>query len=166
VLVLDLMMPGLSGLEVLRRMKTQATSPPIVVVSMHETLAYVHEAMRHGAMGYVLKQAPAEEILRAIRAVRRGERYLSPPLSFDALAEYESRAESSEADPLDSLSPREREVLQLAAEGLTNGEIGDRLGIGRRTVETHRANLIRKLAIASHADLVKLAVRCGLVTLD
>lgn len=164
VLVLDLMMPGLGGLEVARQMKERAPSTKVIVLSMHANDAYVVEALRNGASGYVLKQAEARALVDAIRAVRGGGRYLSPPLSEEKLERWEHDAKAGPFDPYDTLSTREREVLQLAAEGLTSAAIGERLAIGKRTVETHRANLIRKLGIKSQAELVRYAIRRGLVT--
>ena len=164
VLVLDLMMPGLNGLEVARQLDKRAPSTKVVILSMHANEAYVVEALRAGAAGYVLKQSPGNELGQAIRAVMTGRRYLSPPLSDEVLRRFEERMTSAALDPYETLSGREREVLQLAAEGLTNAEIGKRLDIGKRTVETHRANLIRKLDLKSHADLVKYAIRRGLIT--
>jgi len=166
VLVLDLMMPGLNGLEVLRLLRGRTPPLATVVLSMHESDSYVAEALRHGASAYVLKQSPASELVHAIRTVAAGGRYLSPPLSQERVADYERRSKSATLDPFDTLSGREREVFQLAAEGLTNSEIATRLSIGRRTVETHRANLIRKLGLKSQADLVRLAVKRGLLTSD
>jgi DNA-binding NarL/FixJ family response regulator len=163
VLVVDLMMPGIGGLEVVRQIHNKHPDIRIAVLSMHNNEAYVVEALRNGASAYVLKQAPGRALVEAIRAIAAGNRYLSPPLSEQKIAEYELRTRAATVDPYDTLSTREREVLQLAAEGLTNAEIGDRLSIGKRTVETHRANLIRKLDLKSQADLVKFAVRRGLV---
>ena len=160
VLLLDVMMPGLNGLEVLRLLKGRVRT---VVLSMHSSIAYVSEALRHGAAGYVLKTSPASELVSAIRSVVAGGRYLSPPLDEAQVAEHDRRSRSATIDPFETLSAREREVFQLAAEGLTNAEIGERLTIGRRTVETHRANLIRKLGLKTQADLVRLAVRRGLL---
>ena len=166
VLVLDLMMPGLNGLEVARQMRDRAPSTRVIVLSMHSNDAYVVEALRNGAAGYVLKQAEARALVDAIRAVRAGGRYLSPPLSEDKLARWETDAKAAPFDPYDTLSTREREVLQLAAEGLTSAAIGERLTIGKRTVETHRANLQRKLGVKTQADLVRFAVKKGLVGVD
>jgi DNA-binding NarL/FixJ family response regulator len=163
VLVVDLMMPGLNGLEVVRQVRGRWPGLQVAVLSMHANEAYVVEALRNGAAAYVLKTAPARELVQAIRAIAAGGRYLSPPLCDAKIAEYEARTRSARLDPYDTLSPREREVLQLAAEGLTNAEIGGRLSIGKRTVETHRANLIRKLDLKSHAELVRFAVKRGLV---
>jgi DNA-binding NarL/FixJ family response regulator len=127
----------------------------------------VAEAMRNGASGYVVKQANARALVYAIRAVMEGVHFLSPPLSEERIErlQMESSKETT-LDPYEMLSKREREVMQLAAEGLTSAQIGDRLMIGRRTVETHRANLQRKLGVKSHSDLVKLAVKKGLVGVD
>jgi two-component system, NarL family, response regulator NreC len=166
ILVLDLMMPGLNGLEVARQVQANAPSTKVIVLSMHANDAYVAEAMRNGAAGYVLKQSEARSLVDAIRAVRGGARYLSPPLSEEKLARWQQDAKAAPVDLYDTLSTREREVLQLAAEGLTSAEIGGRLNIGKRTVETHRANLQRKLGLKSHAELVRLAVKKGLVGVD
>lgn len=166
VLVVDLMMPGLSGLEVVRQIGSKHRDTKIVVLSMHPSEAYVVDAFRGGASAYVLKQAPGPELVRAIRAVAAGERYLSPPLTLDKLDAYEAKTRSASVDSYETLSLREREVLQLAAEGLTNVEIGKRLSIGKRTVETHRANLIRKLSLGSQADLVRYAIKKGLLTVE
>ena len=164
VLVLDLMMPGLNGLEVARQLEKRVPSTRVVILSMHANEAYVVEALRAGASGYVLKQSPGNEVGQAIRAVMSGKRYLSPPLSDEVLRRFEERMNAAALDPYDTLSGREREVLQLAAEGLTNADIGKRLDIGKRTVETHRANLIRKLGLKSHAELVRYAVKRGLLS--
>ena len=166
VLVLDLMMPGLNGLEVARQVHDRAPATKVIVLSMHANDAYVVEALRNGASGYVLKQADARALVDAIRAVRAGARYLSPPLSEEKLERWRKDAKAAPLDPYDTLSTREREVLQLAAEGLTSAEIGSRLKIGKRTVETHRANLQRKLNLRTQADLVILAVKRGLVGVD
>jgi DNA-binding NarL/FixJ family response regulator len=166
VLVVDLMMPGLGGLDVVRQIHARHPGVRIAVLSMHANEAYVVEALKNGASAYVLKQAPARALVEAIRAIAAGGRYLSPPLSDEKIAEYERRTRAATVDLYDTLSTREREVLQLAAQGLTNAEIGERLTIGKRTVETHRANLIRKLDLKSQADLVRFAVRRGLVSAD
>ena len=166
VVVLDLMMPGLGGLEVARQLRDRAPATKVIILSMHSNDAYVVEALRNGAAGYVLKQAEARALVDAIRAVRGGGRYLSPPLSEDKLARWETDAKAAPFDPYDTLSTREREVLQLAAEGLTSAAIGERLAIGKRTVETHRANLQRKIGVKTQADLVRFAVKRGLIGVD
>jgi DNA-binding NarL/FixJ family response regulator len=164
VLVVDLMMPGLGGLEVVRQIHQKHAEVRIAVLSMHANEAYVVEALKNGASAYVLKQAPARALVEAIREIAAGRRYLSPPLTEEKIAEYQQRTKAATVDLYDTLSTREREVLKLAAEGLTNAEIGERLNIGKRTVETHRANLIRKLDLKSQADLVRFAIHRGLVT--
>ncbi len=165
VLVLDLMMPGLNGLEIARQVRDRAPSVRVLVLSMHSHDAYVVEALRNGVAGYVLKEAEVDGLVDAIRAVRRGERYLSPALA-DEIVRWQEDAKAAPLDPYDTLSKREREVLQLAAEGHTSAAIGERLTIGKRTVETHRANLQRKLGVRTQADLVRFAVKKGLVGVD
>ena len=165
VVVLDLMMPGRSGLDVTRDLAQHPDRPPVLILSMHESEAYVFEALRSGAAGYVLKQAPAAELALGIRAVASGVRYLSPPLTERALEAYVRRA-GGEPDPYDTLTAREREVLALAAEGHSNAEIATRLFISRRTVETHRARAMHKLGLRSHVELVLFGVRRGIVAED
>jgi len=161
VLVVDLMMPGVGGLEVMRQVGRRVPGTRFVVLSMYANEAYVVEALRSGAMGYVLKDTGAEELVRAIRHVAQGGRYLSPPLSESSLEAYLERVRGGGAE--DTLTPREREVLQLAAEGRSNAEIAERLFISPRTAETHRANLMRKLGLHSQAELIHYAFQSGLV---
>lgn len=158
VVVLDLMMPGRSGLDVTRELVQHPDPPRVLILSMHESEAYVFEALRCGAAGYVLKQAPAAELALGIRAVASGGRYLSPSLTARALDAYVRRA-AGEPDPYDTLTAREHEVLVLAAEGHSNADIATRLFISRRTVETHRARAMHKLGLRSHVELVLFAVR-------
>ncbi|HJZ88523.1 MAG TPA: response regulator transcription factor [Polyangia bacterium] len=166
VLVLDLMMPGLNGLEVTRQLKQRLPETRVVVLSMHASEAYVSEALRGGAWAYVLKKSQAKELVTAIREVVAGRRYLSPPLSEQGIESWQSKARAAALDPFETLTQREREVLQLAAEGQTNVEIGERLRIGKRTVETHRASLMRKLALRSQADLIRYALRRGIISVE
>ena len=163
VLVVDIVLPGLGGLEVTRRVRHRAPRTRVVVLSMYATEAYVIEALRHGASAYVVKDASATELLRAVRAAAAGERYLSPPLSEKTIEAYLERAKTRPLDLYDTLTTREREVLHLAAEGHGNPQIAARLDIGVRTVETHRANLMRKLALHSQTDLVRFALARGLL---
>jgi DNA-binding NarL/FixJ family response regulator len=162
VVVLDLMMPRRSGLEVTRQLSEQPSGPPVLILTMHDSEAYVVEAMRSGAAGYALKQAPAGELARGIRAVAAGMRYLSPSLSQRAVDVYVRRAEGRSA-PQDALTARERQVLRLAAEGHSNAEIAARLFISRRTVETHRARAMKKLGLRSHVELAVYALRQGIL---
>jgi len=166
VLVVDLMMPGLGGLEVIRRVTHAASQTRVVVLSMHANEGYVLEALRNGATGYVLKDATAGELVEAVREVAAGRRYLSRALSRRAIEAYAQKAREAPVDAYDTLTTREREVLHLAAEGHTSGEIGERLDISPRTAETHRANLMRKLGLRTQTDLIRFAAQRGIVPLD
>lgn len=163
VLVLDLMMPSLSGLEVTRQVCRRVPKTRVIILSMHANEAYVLEALRHGAMGYVLKETSAAELVRAVREVVAGRRYLSAPLSERAIEAYIQKASEGILDPYETLTTREREVLHLAAEGHTNAEIAARLTISPRTVEVHRANMMRKLGLRTQTDLIRYALRRGIL---
>jgi DNA-binding NarL/FixJ family response regulator len=166
VLVLDLMLPGLGGLDVAREAARRWPRTRTVVLSMHANEAYVVEALRAGAAGYVLKDESAGELVRAIRAAAAGRRHLSSLISEEALRAYEARATERLADPYDALTLREREVLRLTAEGHSGAEVARRLFISPRTVETHRANLMRKLGVRNQKELVRFAVRRRLLRGD
>jgi DNA-binding NarL/FixJ family response regulator len=161
ILVADLMMPGLGGLEVTRRVAKHCPQTRVVVLSMHANESYVLEALRNGALGYVLKNAGAEELVRAIHEAAAGRRYLSPPLSDRAVESYARRAAEGGQDPYGALTAREREVFHLAAAGQGNKEIAKQLGISPRTAETHRANLLRKLGLKGQTELVRFAIERG-----
>ncbi len=162
VLLLDLMMPGLNGLEVIRRLRQRVPGTRIVVLSMHANEAYVLEALRNGASAYVLKSGSSATVVKAAREVLSGRRrYLSPPLSEAAVRAYEEKTKGGALDIYETLTSREVEVFQLATVGCGNPEIADRLSIGVRTVETHRANLLRKLGLSSQTELVHYALRRG-----
>ncbi|HYQ88251.1 MAG TPA: response regulator transcription factor [Candidatus Binatia bacterium] len=164
VLVVDLMMPGLSGFDVTRRVTKRLPKTRVVILSMYSSEAHVAEALRSGAMAYVLKDASAEDLVNAIREAAAGRRFLSAPFSNDLIETYLNRPEG--IGPYDTLTPREREVLHLVAEGLTSGEIAGRLFISPRTAESHRANLMRKLGLRSRTDLVRFAFQRGIVPLE
>ena len=166
VLVLDLMMPGLNGLEVARRVSQRTPQTRIVILSMYASEAYVLEAMKNGAAGYVLKDSTAADLVKAIREVAAGRRYLSSPLSERAIEVYIESAKATTFDLYDTLTTREREVFQMVVEGRTNAEIAARLIISPRTVETHRANLTRKLGLRTQTELVRYALRRGILSLD
>jgi DNA-binding NarL/FixJ family response regulator len=166
VVVLDLQLPGLSGLDVARDAAKVSPATRVVILSMHASEAYVAEALRVGVAGYVLKEATTSDLVRAVRAVTSGHRYLSPPLSVRSVEAWIERVSATSLDPLQVLTNREREVFRLVAEGLTSGQIAARLGISSRTVETHRAKIMRKLGLHSQADLVRYAVRVGLTPLE
>lgn len=163
VMVLDLMMPGLNGLEVTRKVQNKTK---VLILSMHSNEAYVLEALQNGAYGYVLKDSTAEELIQAVHEVSRGKRYLSPPFSERAIAAYIQRTQSSEMDPYDTLTTREREVLLLVAEGRNTGEISQALSISPRTVEGHRASVMHKLNLHSQAEMIRFALRRGILPID
>lgn len=162
LLFLDLSMPRLHGLEALRQVRTASPHTKVLVLSMHNDEPYVIEALRAGAMAYILKGSESTEIARAIAEVVAGRRYLSAPLSERAIAALTSQT-PDQADPLNGLTPREREVLSLAAEGLSTTEMAEKLFISPRTAETHRTNLMQKLGLQSQTDLVRFAIRKGLI---
>jgi two-component system, NarL family, response regulator NreC len=167
ILVTDLVMPGLSGLEVARQIRQRGLPTQVIILSMHAKEAYILEALQNGAAGYVLKESSAAELVRAVREVAAGRRYLSPPLSEPAIEAYLQRAQATGSpDPYSSLTSREREVLHLAAEGHTSAEIARRLFISTRTVETHRANVLHKLGLRSHADMIRYALQRGILPMD
>lgn len=166
VLVLDLMMPGLNGLEVIQQVRKQSQETHIVILSLHANEGYVLEALRAGAMAYVLKEAADREVIQAIRQVVSGKRYLSAVFSERAIEIYSHKAESVVIDPYDMLSAREKEVLQLAAEGHTSAEIAARLFISPRTVEAHRARLMSKLKLHGPIDLIRYALRRGILPME
>jgi len=163
VLIIDMMMPQLNGLEVIRQVAQLSPQTRAIVLSMHSNEGYVLEALRHGAAGYVLKQSNMEELVKAVRTVMNGLAYLSLELSQRAIESYREKAENSFKDAYDTLTNREREVLQLAAEGRTNAEIAERLVISQRTVEMHRGNLMRKLNLNNQTELVRYALWRGIL---
>ena len=164
ILIVDMMMPGLLGLEVARRTKQISPATKVIVLSMYDAESYVMEALKIGAVGYVLKKSSSQELVLAIRQALAGNFYLSPSLNERALEAYMLRSEASRGDdPYESLTDREREVLQLAAEGSSNPQIAEKLSISARTVEMHRGNLLKKLGLKSQTDLVKYAVKRGMI---
>ncbi len=166
VLMVDLMMPGLSGLEVTRQVRRRSPKTRIVILSMYDNEAYVGEALRGGVSAYVLKKSTADELVYAIRQVLAGSLYLSPPLNERAIEAYLQKLGEATQDPYDTLTPREQEVLHLAAEGLSNGEIAARLSLSPRTIEMHRANLMHKLHLQNQSELVRYALQRGILSLE
>jgi two-component system, NarL family, response regulator NreC len=165
VLVIDLMMPGLTGLEVVRQTKKISPETRMIILSMYSDEAYVLEALKSGAMGYVLKGANPTDLVQGVHEVLAGRRYLSAPLSERAIEVYIQRGkEAIGGDPYDALTTREREVLQLAVNGLTNHGIAAALTISSRTVEIHRANMMHKLGLRHQVDLMRFALRRGLLS--
>jgi DNA-binding NarL/FixJ family response regulator len=163
VLVLDLMMPGLSGLEALRILRERSARTRVVILSMHGSISFVAQALQNGATGYVLKDSSEENLVRAVKEAAAGRRFLSPPITEIAIHTYIEQSQAGSFDPHDTLTPRQREVLQLAAEGKTNAEIAARLNISQRTVENHRAALMQRLGLQNHTELIRHAIRHGLI---
>ena len=161
VLVLDLTMPGTDGFEVLRQVKATLPGMKVLVLTMHADAEYVARAVQDGADGYLLKDSAVQDLVAAIEAVQAGRAYYSPPVQRE-LSEL-LRAHSAPPRPMDTLTEREREVLRLVVKGLSTKEIATQLDISTRTVETHRANLMRKLNLKSVALLTQFAIREGLV---
>lgn len=159
VIVMDVAMPELNGIEATRRVAGLSPRSRVLALSMHKDSVYVREILRAGARGYLLKDAIASDLLAAVRAVARGEGYLSPGVSDAVLNDYRRHV----TDPIDLLSSREREVLQMIAEGKTNKEIATVLNLSVYTVDAHRGRIMEKLNLHSVTDLVRFAVRCGLV---
>lgn len=166
VLIVDLMLPNLSGLEVIRQVRRRALHTQVVALSMHANESYVLAALRNGAAAYVLKDTSSTDIIQAVREVRAGRRYLSPPLSQYALEAYIQKARGAPLDPYETLTTREREVLHLVAQGETTPAIAARLSLSPRTVETHRTNLMRKLGLRTQTDVIRYALQCGIIPLQ
>jgi len=166
VAVVDLTMPRLAGVEAIRHIRRDAPGTEVVVLSVHDSEAYVVQALRAGAAGYVLKRNAATELAAAIRAANEGQAYLHPSVARRVIDDYLSRIHASEdgaSEPHERLTPREREVLQLAAEGHSTRAIAGLLSLSTKTVEHHRASVMTKLGIHGQTELVKYAIRAGLV---
>ncbi|MDX1524453.1 MAG: response regulator transcription factor [Anaerolineae bacterium] len=167
VVLMDISMPGLNGIEATRQLRQHYPDIKIVILSMHANEEYVFQVLQAGASGYVLKQSDSIEMVAAIRSVLAGGSFLSPPISRAVIDGYLSRAEArGQGQEPEVLTSREREVLQLLAEGNSNKEIADSLTISVKTVETHRSNMMRKLDARNKTDLVKYAIRKGWATVE
>lgn len=166
VCIVDIVMPGLNGLEITRQIKKRCAQIKVIILSMHADETYVTQAIKAGADGYVLKSSAPDTLLTAIHQAYHGERYLCPELAERAVQAYFEKAQEGSRENYEILSTREREVLLLAAEGLTNVEIGERLSISSRTVEVHRRNMMRKLQLRNQRDLIRYAIHKGLLLLE
>jgi len=164
LVLMDIAMPGLNGIETTARLVKAWPGIRVLILSMHQNEEYVRQALRHGAMAYLLKDAAPMELELALTAVLRGETYLSPAVSKGVVHDYVQRLRD-EQQPGDSLSPRQREVLQLIAEGLSTKDIARRLDLSVKTVDTHRSQLMKQLDIHEVAGLVRYAMRAGLVSM-
>jgi two-component system response regulator NreC len=163
VILLDVVMPGESGIDVLPELRKESPDTKVLVLSMQDDPSYVREAFAAGASGYVLKEAADEEVVAAVREVAGGNRYVHPALGARLVAAEAAERAAAEADPL---SDREREVLRLLALGHTNQEIAQRLYISVRTAESHRAHIMQKLRLTTRAELVRYALSQGLLAED
>jgi DNA-binding NarL/FixJ family response regulator len=165
VALVDITMPGMNGIEVTREICERSPGTRVIILSMHCGSEYVSRALEAGAAGYLLKECAAREVADAIAAVCNGHRYLSRQAA-DLVVEDYGRPRNTERQALESLSLREREVLQLVVEGRTSVEIGDLLCLSPKTVDTYRSRLMAKLGLANIPDLVRFAIRHGLATLE
>jgi two-component system, NarL family, nitrate/nitrite response regulator NarL len=164
VVLMDISMPGMNGLAVTEVLRKEAPQVKVLVLSVHSNKDYIFRVIQAGAHGYVSKEAPPEELLRAIETVHAGEPFFSEEIAKAALSEFVNSGGKKE--PFSQLTSREREVLVLIAEGKSNKEIADKLGIGVRTIETHRERIMRRLNIHSVAGLTKYAIANGLISLE
>jgi len=161
VLLLDLAMPGLNGLEVTRQIKKRFPNMFVIILSMYADEAYVLEALRNGASGYILKQASATDVIKGIRDVISGGRFLSLSLSQERIDAYLEKIETGPLYPYETLTAREREILQMTAEAKTSSEVGRSLFISPRTVEIHRRNRMRKLGLRNQGELIRYVLKRG-----
>ena len=167
VAVIDISMPELNGIEAIQQMLPRHPHTQVVVLSIHQTKPYVYRALKAGAKGYLVKETAGLEVVEAVRAVHRGERYLSQSIAELLINGTSHKLESStEVHPLESLSMREREILQLVAEGKTSQQISERLSISPKTVDTYRSRLMHKIRVEYIAGLVKFAIQNGVISLE
>lgn len=160
LVILDVSMPELNGIEAARRIVEEVPRARVLALSMHRDGVYVREMLRAGARGYLLKDADDEALIDAVQAVARGDAYISPSVADSVLSDYRRHV----TNPLDLLSTREREVLQLISEGHTNKDIAQLLSLSVHTVDSHRSRLMEKLNLNSTGELVRFAIRNGLIT--
>ncbi len=167
VLIMDIMMPRMNGIQAAENLRDMKLPTRVLLLSMYSDEGFVHQALQHGVKGYVLKSSVSDELLWAVRAVASGKTYLSSPVSEIVVeSAIHPHSAQQDGDPLSSLSPREKEILQLIAEEYTSAEIGKMLFISEKTVEKHRTKLMEKLNVRNLAGLVRLAVKYHLVDRD
>ena len=166
VVLMDIGMPGLSGFEATRRIRESHPETQVVALTVHDSEGYVFQMLQAGATGYVVKRAPSEDVIAAVKRANQGEAVLHPSVAKLLIKDYLSRVAKGEETSFDTLSDREREILKLIAEGQTNREIADTLFLSIKTVQAHRANLMRKLGMHDRTELVKYAIRKGIIGLD
>ncbi len=163
IAIIDVVMPGINGVELTRMLKKEQPDTHIIVLSMYPQESYVLGTLRNGADGYVLKDSGVQEIMLAIQTVLEGKRYLSPRISKTAIEAYIDSSHRASLEPYDTLTDRERQVMALSVQGLTSREVGEKLGISSRTVETHRENLMRKMKVSSLPQLISYALQKGIL---
>ncbi|MGZ3330553.1 MAG: response regulator [Gemmatimonadaceae bacterium] len=167
VVLMDLAMPGLSGLEAVRLSRAQFHEVPILVVSMHADEAYVHQALLAGAAGYLLKGSDKKELEMALRTICRGETYLTPAISRSVVAALTRKPDpSTTRAPVETLTRRQQQVLRMVAEGNSTKQVASKLGLSSKTVEAHRGAIMSRLGIHDLAGLVRFAIRTGLIAHD
>lgn len=166
VVVMDIAMPQMNGAEATRQIKRRFPQTRVVILTMHENQQYLMQIVNAGATGAVLKRSAGSELVTAVKAAARGESFFSPSMASMLLEDYRVRLRQDEPDDADMFTEREREVLQLVAEGKTNKEISDLLTVSIKTVQTHRAHIMEKLGAHDRTDLVRYAMRKGIITGD
>jgi DNA-binding NarL/FixJ family response regulator len=162
IVIMDIAMPELDGVEATRRIVEKCPDTRVLILSMYLSAEHIHRALQAGAQGYVLKESAGDEVVEAIRTLRAGKRYLSHRITETVIDDY--LRDGANVSPIDSLSLRERDVLQLVVEGRTNAAIAQSLSLSPKTVETYRARIMRKLKVHDTVALVKFAMRHGLIT--
>jgi DNA-binding NarL/FixJ family response regulator len=164
IAVVDVAMPNMNGIEVTRRIHDACPGTEVLILSMHAAPEYIYQALRAGARGYVIKESAGSEVVKALRVLGAGRRYLSQKIDADAVDRY--IRERGEDNPLERLSARERQVLQLIVEGMSSAEVGQRLGLSPKSIDTYRSRMMKKLEIEDLAALVKFAIRHGITSLE
>lgn len=164
VVIMDISMPGMGGIEATQLVRAQYPDVQVLALTMHEDETYVFQLLRAGAAGYVLKRAAAQDLVQAVRAAARGEAFLYPSVARKVVEDYLRRVETGEErERYDGLTTREKEILTLIAQGLSNQQIAEKLYISIKTVQTHRAHILAKLGLHDRTELVRYAIRKGLI---
>lgn len=166
VVIMDISMPELNGIEAIERLMIHRSKLRVIVLSIHASKPYIARALHAGARGYLNKETAGLDVAEAVRAVYRGEQFLIPDIRDVLNSLRNQNNEANAANPLDRLSRREREVLQLVAEGKTSQEIGERLSVSAKTVDSYRSRLMSKIGVEDIAGLVKFAIQHGVISLD
>ena len=166
VVIMDISMPKLNGIEATRKIHKEYPKTRMIALTIHDDVEYVAEMMRAGASGYLLKHCASRELIEAVHTVARGDTYLSPGIASALVTDYLRKVPSSAKPSFSALTEREREILQLLAEGIRPQQIGEQLHVSRKTIETHRRRIMQKLNVKTEADLVKRAIRNGVSSID